>query len=97
MNYNGFCERSGFVNLQKLQAFERWDGYRRSGGSYKLNNEKPRFQVKRYSRIRMGSLACQITVEFDKYWIVRLTGKTTAGFRIVDIHGGIVAEVSLSS
>lgn len=45
----------------------------------------------------MGSLACQITVEFDKYWIVRLTGKITAGFRIVDIHGGIVAEVSLSN
>lgn len=45
----------------------------------------------------MGSIACQITVDCDKYWIVRLAGKSTVRFRIVDVNGDIVAEVSLAS
>lgn len=84
-------------DLQKLQAFERWDGYRSSGSPSKTNKEKEKacFQVKRYIRMLMGSIACQITVECDKYWIVRLAGKGGVRFRIVDIDGDIVAEVSL--
>ncbi|PRQ17742.1 putative tubby-like domain-containing protein [Rosa chinensis] len=80
------------IRKKKLQAFERWDGYKWSGSCKFEKEEKPWFHVKRYSRMLMGSLACQITVGFEKYWIVRLTGKTTAGFRIVDIDGGIAAE-----
>ncbi|KAM1034721.1 hypothetical protein TB2_037520 [Malus domestica] len=77
---------------KKLQAFERWDGYRTSSSS-KESKEKPWFQVKSYSRMLMGSIACQITVECDKYWIMKLAGKSGAvGFRIVDIDGDIVAE-----
>lgn len=63
----------------------------------KVEKEKPWFQVTRYSRMFMGSIACQITVDCDKYWIVRLAGKSTVRFRIVDVNGDIVAEVSLAS
>lgn len=40
----------------------------------------------------MGNLACEVTVGFDKYWVVKLAHK--AAFRIVDIEGDVVAEVS---
>ncbi|KAM1079946.1 hypothetical protein ACFX13_014918 [Malus domestica] len=75
---------------KKLKAFEQWDGYRTSSPSNR-NKEKPGFQVKSYSRMLMGTTACQITVECDKYWIV--AGKSGAvGYRIVDIDEHIVAE-----
>ena len=41
----------------------------------------------------MGDLACKVTVGYDKYWIVRMTGK--AAFRVVNINGDIIAEVSI--
>lgn len=39
-----------------------------------------------------GDVACGITVGYDKYWMVRLAAK--AAFRIVDVDGDVVAEVS---
>jgi hypothetical protein len=78
------------IILQKLLAFGGWDGYRCSD-SY-INEKKPWFQVKKCYRMLKGDLGFQVTVGCDKYWIVRLAGKTA--FRIVNIEGDIVAEVS---
>ena len=41
----------------------------------------------------MRDVACRITVGYDKYWIVRFANK--AAFRIVDVNGDVVAEVSI--
>lgn len=82
--------------LQRLQAFGGWVGYRWSGSD--INKEKPWFQVKRsYSKMLMGdSLAYEITVDqCDKYWIMTLPAAGKAGFKIVDVDGAIVAEVSV--
>jgi uncharacterized protein YcgI (DUF1989 family) len=76
--------------MQKLQAFGCWDGYRWSSCS--INKEKPWFQVKKYCRMLRGDVACGITVGYDKYWMVRVAAK--AAFRIVDVDGDVVAEVS---
>ena len=40
----------------------------------------------------MGDVSCRITVGYDKYWIVGFASK--AAFRIVDVNGDVVAEVS---
>lgn len=80
------------IVLQKLLAFGGWDGYRCSD-SY-INEEKPWFQVKKCYRMLMGDdLGCRVTVGCDKFGIVRLAGKTA--FRIVNVDGDIVAEVSM--
>ncbi|GMY30282.1 protein LURP-one-related 4-like [Fagus crenata] len=76
------------IRRKKLLSFRGWDGYRSSGSN--INKEKPWFQVKKYYRMLMGDLACQVIVGYDKYWIVRMTGK--AAFRIVNINGDIIAE-----
>jgi len=78
------------IILQKLLAFRGWNGYRCSSSNIK--EEKLWFQVKKYYGMLMGDLACKVTVGYDKYWIVRRTGK--AAFRVVNINGDIIAEVS---
>ncbi|KAG2677324.1 hypothetical protein I3760_12G092000 [Carya illinoinensis] len=80
------------IRRKKLLAFGGWEGYRcRIHGSC-VNEEKPWFRVKKCykSVLFMGDLACQVTVGYDKYWIVKLAGK--AAFRIVNTDGDIVAE-----
>ena len=80
------------IIFQKLLSFRGWDGYRSSGSN--INKEKPWFQVKKYYRMLMGDLACQVIVGHDKYWIVRMAGE--AAFRIVNINGDTIAEVSIA-
>ncbi|PNT45225.1 hypothetical protein POPTR_003G125200v4 [Populus trichocarpa] len=72
-----------------LQIVGCWYGYRWNPDA---NEEKPWFQVKTYGRlICMGSFACQVTVGFDKYWVVKLGSKQA--FRIVNIDREVIAEV----
>ncbi|XP_040990396.1 protein LURP-one-related 4-like [Juglans microcarpa x Juglans regia] len=80
------------IRRKKFLAFGGWEGYRcRSSHGSCVNEEKPWFRVKKcYKSMLMGDLACQVTVGYDKYWIVRLVGK--AAFRIVNTDGDIVAE-----
>ncbi|XWS49919.1 hypothetical protein CRYUN_Cryun12cG0044200 [Craigia yunnanensis] len=76
---------------KKLQLFGCWNGYR--GNFTGTKKEKPCFQVKKCSNInRRRDLACQVTVGFNKYWIVSL-GRKKQGFKIVNLAGDIVAEV----
>ncbi|XP_030945492.1 protein LURP-one-related 4-like [Quercus lobata] len=76
------------IRGKKLLAFRGWNGYRCSSSNIK--EEKLWFQVKKYYGMLMGDLACKVTVGYDKYWIVRRTGK--AAFRVVNINGDIIAE-----
>ncbi|KAB5564487.1 hypothetical protein DKX38_004541 [Salix brachista] len=79
----------GSVSMQRLQILGCWYGYRLDSGA---NEEKPWFQVKQYGRLFcMGSFACQVTVGFDKYWVVKLGSKQA--FRIVNIDSEVIAEV----
>ncbi|TXG50501.1 hypothetical protein EZV62_023025 [Acer yangbiense] len=80
--------------LQKTLVLGRWDVYGWSSCNYNKKKEKPWFQVKRYCRIFRGDIACQITVGQNKYWIERSSGPYKAAFRIVNIYGGIIAEVN---
>lgn len=79
------------IILQNLLAFRGWNGYICS--SINIKEEKLWFQVKKYYRMLTGDLACKVTVGYDKYWIVRMTGKVA--FRVVNINGDIIAEVSI--
>ncbi|CAK7335513.1 unnamed protein product [Dovyalis caffra] len=77
------------IRRKRLQIFGCWYGHRWNSDA---NKEKPWFQVKKYCRfICTGSFACQVTVGFDKYWVVKMASKTA--FRIVDIDGDAIAEV----
>jgi hypothetical protein len=80
----------GSVSMQRLlQIVGSWYGYRWNPDA---NVEKPWFQVKTYGRlICMGSFACQVTVGFDKYWVVKVGSKQA--FRIVNIDREVIAEV----
>ncbi|KAK4844054.1 hypothetical protein QYF36_015848 [Acer negundo] len=82
------------IRRKKTLVFGRWDVYRWSSCNYNIKEEKPWFQVKRYSRIFRGDIACQITLGQNKYWIERSSGPCKAAFRIVNIYGGIIAEVN---
>ncbi|XP_022773123.1 protein LURP-one-related 4-like [Durio zibethinus] len=75
---------------QKLQLFGCWNGYRGSFTGRKKEN--PYFQVKKYRSIIQRDLSCQVSVGFDKYWIVSL-GRKKQGFKMVNLAGDIVAEV----
>lgn len=87
INWSGFC-----CFLQRLLlVFRRWYGYRWNPAN--IDKEKPWFEIKKYCRICVGAAACQVTVGFDKYWVVKLRHK--AAFRIVDLDGDTVAEVNL--
>ena len=74
--------------MQRLLAFGRWDGYRSSSSCSDDDEEMLWFRVK---QMYMRKVACEMKVGCLKYWIVRIAGKV--GFRIVDIHQNIVAEV----
>ncbi|KAL4602784.1 hypothetical protein ACB092_10G078700 [Castanea dentata] len=76
------------IRQKNLLAFRGWNGYICS--SINIKEEKLWFQVKKYYRMLMGDLACKVTVGYDKYWIVRMTGKVA--FRVVNINGDIIAE-----
>ncbi|OMO58669.1 Initiation factor 2B-related protein [Corchorus olitorius] len=79
---------------KKLQICGRWNGYR--GNFTGKMKEKPCFQVKKKCSIfrRSDDIACEVTVGFNKYWIVRLSGgKKLQGFKIVNFNGQVVAEV----
>ncbi|XVF51515.1 hypothetical protein PTKIN_Ptkin04bG0191000 [Pterospermum kingtungense] len=75
---------------KKLQIFGCWNGYR--GDFTSTKKEKPWFQVKRSCSIVKRDFSCQVTVGFNKYWIVSL-GRKKQGFQIVNLAGDIVAEV----
>ncbi|EEF51162.1 protein LURP-one-related 4 [Ricinus communis] len=77
------------IRRKRLLLFGSWYGYRWNVAD--INKEKPWFQVRKCCSICMGNLACQVTVGFDKYWIVKLGQR--AAFRIVDFEGDAVAEV----
>ncbi|KAA3460147.1 protein LURP-one-related 4-like [Gossypium australe] len=72
---------------KKLQIFGCWNGYRAG-----TNKEQPCFTVKKCYSIVRREIACQVTVGFNTYWIVRL-GRKNQGFKILNITGDIVAEV----
>lgn len=57
-----------------------------------MSNERPYFQVKRRCKMLIEDLSWEISVGCDKYKIVGLEGKS-AGFRIVNHDGNILAEV----
>ncbi|KAF5478290.1 hypothetical protein F2P56_004862 [Juglans regia] len=78
------------IRRKKLLAFGGWDGYRCSGSN--TNEEQPWFQVKKCNRMLMGDLACQVSVGYEKYRIVRLMAAGKGAFRIVNNEGDIVAE-----
>ncbi|XWS61797.1 hypothetical protein CRYUN_Cryun07bG0156200 [Craigia yunnanensis] len=78
------------IQKKKLQIFGCWNGYR--GNFTVTKKEKPCFQVKRCCSFLRRDLACQVTVCFNKYWIVSL-GRKKQGFKIVNLAGDIVAEV----
>ncbi|XP_022732856.1 protein LURP-one-related 4-like [Durio zibethinus] len=75
---------------KKLQIFGCWNGYR--GNLACTRKENPCFQVQRCCSFLRRDLACQVTVGFNKYWIVCL-GRKKQGFKMVNIAGDIVAEV----
>ncbi|XP_061979895.1 protein LURP-one-related 4 isoform X1 [Populus nigra] len=78
------------IRRKRLQIVGCWYGYRWNPDA---NEEKPWFQVKTYRRlICMGSFACQVTVGFDKYWVVKLSSKQA--FRIVNIDREVIAEIA---
>ncbi|KAF2313281.1 hypothetical protein GH714_010126 [Hevea brasiliensis] len=60
-----------------LLVFGRWHGYRWNPAN--IEKEKPWFQMKKYCGICMGNSACQVTVGFDKYWVVKLDVKKLSG------------------
>ncbi|GLT78245.1 hypothetical protein SLA2020_497850 [Shorea laevis] len=93
-NYDSKCSSEVFlmdgqgkvlctIKRKRLRIFGRWDGYRPNAG-------KPWFQVRKYSKVLVGDLACEVRVGDCKYWILSLAHK--AAFRIVDIDGAVVAE-----
>ncbi|KAE8727710.1 hypothetical protein F3Y22_tig00005406pilonHSYRG00338 [Hibiscus syriacus] len=75
---------------KKLHILGCWNGYR--GNFTGRKKENPSFQVKKYCRILRRVLVCQITVGFNKYFMVSL-GRKKQGFKIVNSGGDIVAEV----
>ncbi|XP_011022720.1 PREDICTED: protein LURP-one-related 4-like isoform X1 [Populus euphratica] len=78
------------IRRKRLQIVGCWYGYRWNPDA---NEGKPWFQVKTYGRlICMGSFACQVTVGFDKYWVVKLGSKQA--FRIVNIDREVIAEIA---
>ncbi|XVE64865.1 hypothetical protein DITRI_Ditri07aG0136000 [Diplodiscus trichospermus] len=77
---------------KKLQPFACWNGYR-GNITADTKKENPCFQVKKFCSImRRRDLACQVTVGFNKNWIVSL-GRKKQGFKIVNSAGNIIAEV----
>ncbi|XP_050229715.1 protein LURP-one-related 4-like [Mercurialis annua] len=77
------------LRRKRLLVFERWYGYR--WNIRNVNKQKPWFGVKKSCSICMGNFSCEISVGFDRFWIVKLSQK--AAFRIVDYEGDVVAEV----
>ncbi|KAK4843187.1 hypothetical protein QYF36_005100 [Acer negundo] len=82
------------IRKKKSLVFGRWDVYGWSSSGCGIKMEKPWFQVKRYCRIFRREIACQITVGQNKYWMERSSAPYKAAFRIVNIYGGIIAEVN---
>ncbi|OMO79497.1 Initiation factor 2B-related protein [Corchorus capsularis] len=82
---------------KKLQICGRWNGYRGNFTGKNMKGKKPCFQVKKNCSIFRRSdnnIACEVTVGFNKFWIVRLLGgKKLQGFKIVNFNGETVAEV----
>ncbi|XVF20082.1 hypothetical protein REPUB_Repub11eG0167700 [Reevesia pubescens] len=66
---------------KKLEIFGCWNGYRGNFTGTK-KKEKPCFQVKKCCSILRRDIACQVTVGFNKYWIVTL-GCKKQGFKMV--------------
>ncbi|KAK2664070.1 hypothetical protein Ddye_002644 [Dipteronia dyeriana] len=106
-NYDKKCSNEVFVmdlrgqvlftiRRKKTLVFGRWDVYGWSSCNCNIKKEKPWFQVKRYCRIFSGDIGCQLTVGQNKYWIERSSSPYIGAFRIVNIYGGIIAEVSLN-
>ncbi|KAL5747477.1 hypothetical protein ACOSP7_024477 [Xanthoceras sorbifolium] len=78
------------IRRKRSLVFGGWDVY----GCSSIKKEKPWFQVKRYCRLFRADIACQITVGQNKYWIERSSARYKAAFRIVNIHGDIIAEAN---
>ncbi|KAK8658117.1 hypothetical protein V6N13_036329 [Hibiscus sabdariffa] len=76
--------------FQKLQIFGCWKGYGVNIAGTKKEN--PCFKVQKWWR----GLACQVTVGINKYRIVSLDRKRQ-GFKIVNLTGDIIAQVTVSS
>ena len=83
--------------MQKLHVFGRWEGYKWSSTGSKGKSQKPWFQVRKNCRIvGSGGSSCKVTVrpneaQSNSYRIQTLDGKSA--LKIVDSHGGLVAEV----
>lgn len=77
--------------LQKFSILGGWEGYRwiESGRS-----KNPSFRVRKlYRSGSRNQSVCEITVGFERFSLVKMDGKLA--FRIININGEVVAEVSV--
>ena len=76
--------------MQKFSILGGWEGYRWIDSE---RSTSPSFRVKKlYRSGSRNQSVCEITVGFERFSLVKMDGKLA--FRIMNINGEVVAEVS---